>query len=117
MIRAPRRRRANPMTDAYAWITNSRAYTDRIKAGPVTSADLAGQQHINDAAERVAKALEELNVALPNQRLTVVFGDVSLPLLTYIAMIVVPRVQWAEPKVKPILRKHKNSVRSSRSRR
>lgn len=100
-----RKARLNP-TDAYAWIADIRAYTNRIVQGPVTDADLAGQQHINEAVERVETALYELNRALPNHRLTTLFGEVSLPLLTYTAMIMIPRSRWAEPpSVKPIKRR------------
>ena len=118
MTRIRRTRRVNPV-DAYAWIADVREYTSRIKQGPVTGADLAGQGHINEAAERVVVAMHDLNRALPGHRLTVLFGDVSLPLLTYIEMITVPRAQWATPTVKPILRRKviPNSARRPRSRR
>jgi hypothetical protein len=96
--------RRNP-TDAYAWIADIRAYTDRIRQGPVTNEDLAGQARINEVVEQVEKALYELNRALPNHRLSVLFGEVSLPLLTYTAMITLPRAQWATPAVKPIKRR------------
>jgi len=101
---ARRTRRLNP-ADAYAWVEDIRAYTDQIKQGPVTNADLAGQGHINEAAAQIEKALFELSRALPGHRLTVVLGDVSLPLLAYTALITVPRAQWAAPTVKPIKRR------------
>ena len=93
MTRIRRTRRVNPV-DAYAWIADVRAYTDRVKQGPVTGADLAGQGHINAAVEQIEAGLLALSRALPNHRLEVLLGEVSLPLLTYTAMITVPRAQW-----------------------
>lgn len=103
--------RRNPFQDAYDWMADLREYTNRIKQGPVRSVDLAGQAHINEKVAQVEKALDDLERVLPGGNVYRAYGVVALPMRTYLSLIVVPRVLWAEPVVRRILRPRHNGRR------
>lgn len=108
-------RKNTTLPDAYDWVAVVRDYTQRIQDGPVRDADLAGQQHINDIAQRIERALLDLNLVLPGGQIDRVYDHVTTPLRTYLALIVVPRALWAEPEKRPILRRKKNNSSSRRT--
>ena len=111
----PQRKNTN-FADAYEWVADMRDYTRRIKDGPVKATDLAGQAHINEIAQRVEKALDDLGRVLPGGRVDRVYVDLTAPLRTYLSLVVVPRALWAEPKAQTMLRLKNNPAARRTSR-
>jgi hypothetical protein len=93
----PHRKNTHPSTDAYGWVADVRDYTRRIKDGPVQAADLAGQRHINEAVQRVKESLDQLNRVLPGGKVSQVYHDLTAPMRTYLALMLVPASLWATP--------------------
>lgn len=96
-------KRRNPEY-AYDWVADVRAYTDRIAHGPVQEHDLAGQQHINEHAKAVERALRDMGRVLPGGAVSRVYDGLTAPVHTFLHMIVVPRGLWAEPVKQRILK-------------
>lgn len=96
-------KRRNPES-AYEWAADVRAYTDRIEHGPVQEHNLAGQQHINEHAKAVERALRDLGRVLPGGAVNRVYDGVTAPVYTFLHMISVPRALWAEPAKPRILK-------------
>jgi len=109
-------RKNTSFADACEWEADMRDYTRRIMYGPVKASDLAGQAHINEIAQRVEKALDDLGRVLPGGRVDRVYVDLTAPLRTYLSLVVVPRALWAEPKAQTMLRLKNNPTARRTSR-